>query len=310
MKAPLFIGGCSRSGTTLLASMLGAAPGTFVIPESHFKVSLLQKLIPDDHGLFFSRDVISYISTHPRYRIWCCSEPLKLMQNRVSLSVIMDTLALHYAKQHGVATVDSWIDHTPGNIEHAPVLNLHFSEAKFIHIVRDGRGFAASVKKLDWGFHDLIMIGRLWRDTLIRDLNIEKALGDRVLRVHYEDLVERPEQTLQKICAFTHHAYTPEMLKANGFFTPSYTKNQHNLIGKGVESKRSAAWKKSLTPREIELFESVAGSMLRRMKYEPMFENPSQKLSVSEFFYFKIRNTFYRYYDKYKISKRYSKNIA
>ena len=35
---PVFIGGCSRSGTTLLGSMLGAHPLAITTPESPFKI--------------------------------------------------------------------------------------------------------------------------------------------------------------------------------------------------------------------------------------------------------------------------------
>ncbi len=37
----VFIGGCERSGTTLLASMLGCASGAIVTPESQFKYDFL-----------------------------------------------------------------------------------------------------------------------------------------------------------------------------------------------------------------------------------------------------------------------------
>lgn len=44
IKQQIFIGGCSRSGTTLLGAMLGAHSDIICSPESHFKIDVLRVL--------------------------------------------------------------------------------------------------------------------------------------------------------------------------------------------------------------------------------------------------------------------------
>ncbi len=41
---PVFIGGCDRSGTTLLGAMLGATPNAVVTPESPFKIKIIENI--------------------------------------------------------------------------------------------------------------------------------------------------------------------------------------------------------------------------------------------------------------------------
>ena len=271
MNDPIFIGGCSRSGTTMLASMLSSDKNYIAIPESHFKVDVLTKICPETNGLFDTTKIVRYFTNHFRYKVWCLKDQVHIEEKYVDLPFLMNRLALMYGKQNNIENFKTWIDHTPGNMQYAPILSQIFKNSKFIHIVRDGRGFASSVKKLDWGFHDLVIIGRYWRDTLIRDLNNEMALNHRVLRVYYEDLVNQPEKTLLKVCDFLGLQYSETMLNGNGFIKPTYTEDQHKLIGKGIHKNRATAWKEELTKREIELFETVGANMLTHLGYQTQF---------------------------------------
>ncbi|MBD3360653.1 hypothetical protein GF366_02510, partial [Candidatus Peregrinibacteria bacterium] len=41
----IFIGGCPRSGTTMLGSLLGAHPEALCIPESQFKTDVMRRIV-------------------------------------------------------------------------------------------------------------------------------------------------------------------------------------------------------------------------------------------------------------------------
>ncbi|NOS35007.1 MAG: hypothetical protein GQ522_00045 [Deltaproteobacteria bacterium] len=61
------------------------------------------------------------------------------------------------------------------------------------------------------------------------------------------------------------------MLDASGFAVPQYTSRQHSLIGKRPDIKRVNAWERELTPREIEIFESITGDLLHYLGYVPRY---------------------------------------
>src|SRR6188472_1560818 len=64
---PLFIGGCERSGTTMLGAMLGGHSRCLCLPESQFMDDQLAHA--DADGRVDSRAALSRILAHERFRL-------------------------------------------------------------------------------------------------------------------------------------------------------------------------------------------------------------------------------------------------
>lgn len=263
----VFIGGASRSGTTMLGAMLGSHSKAIVTPESQFKF--------DTHLLELSHTgetekLISGIENHPRFQVWA----LKPEWDQVKTGAFHDTvlsLVDQYAafKQQPVAAY--WIDHTPVNLRHSRFLDKYYPECRFIHIVRDGRAVMASQFAMDWGSNDPIFASQKWIESLAVGLACESAYPDRCLRVRYEDLVTQPEAECTRICAFLGLLFEPEMIQGKDFDVPVFTKTQHQLVGTPPNPERISDWRKTLSERDISLFESMTFDLLPMMGYEKVF---------------------------------------
>jgi hypothetical protein len=175
-----------------------------------------------------------------------------------------------------------WIDHTPKNALYTATLFRTFPEAKMIHIVRDGRAVAASILPLDWGPNEIEPAARFWAGRLAYGLIAESCWPDKVFRVHYEDLVQGPEVTLQKLCTVLDLTYDPAMNQTAGFQVPQYTAQQHALIGQVPDRSRVSGWEKQLTPRQVEIFEYTTGDLLEMLGYRPKFGLQAKKVSRRE----------------------------
>ena len=57
------------------------------------------------------------------------------------------------------------------------------------------------------------------------------------------------------------------MLEANGFVLPGYTQGQHQLVGSPFDASRNAGWQDALGPRQVSLFEAVAGDLMDLLGY-------------------------------------------
>src|SRR5262249_378723 len=148
----------------------------------------------------------------------------------------------------------------------------HFPDAKFIHIVRDGRAVAASMLPLDWGPNEIFTAARSWQRQLSYGFIAAAALGpERLLNIRYEDLVEMPEQTMRRIASFLDIEFVPGMLSSTGLKLPKFTRYQHQLIGAPPQLERVESWRRTLSRREIEIFESVVGDLLPLLGYQPVF---------------------------------------
>jgi hypothetical protein len=270
---PVFIGGCHRSGTTLLGSMLGAHSDCLCVPESHFKVAAL--------GAHLARDttdasrVLRAISRDWRFRDWEVDiPPASVFEGELGGSYVglIEWIVIRYGERVGKPAPRVWVDHTPSNVRHAATLLEVFPDARMIHIVRDGRAVAASLLPLDWGPNRIDRAARHWVEMVGHGLAAEARWGAaRVVRVRYEDLVLEPHAALARLCAFLDLEYQARMLRADGFRVPAYTRAQHRRVGTPPDPERVDGWRTALRPRQIEIFESVVGDFLRSLGYKPLY---------------------------------------
>lgn len=215
------------------------------------------------------------IANHWRFKVWGVAYrplPAGVQGGVESYPSLIDWIVTLYGEKAGKRGASLWIDHTPENVKYAETLRGLFPDMKMIHIVRDGRGVASSIMPLDWGPNTTWSAAHWWAESVSYGVAVESLYGKkRVMRVRYEDLVAESEKTLLEICAFLDIEYQPAMLDASGFAVPQYTSRQHSLIGKRPDIKRVNAWERELTPREIEIFESITGDLLHYLGYVPRY---------------------------------------
>jgi hypothetical protein len=281
----VFIGGCGRSGTTLLGAMLGAHSDCICPPESHFKISVL-RACGWDRDQIDVRAALNLIRRHWRFKIWELDiDPAEVPREELGTSYprLLEWIVARYAERLGKTGASTWVDHTPANIRQAPTLLELFPQAKVVHIVRDGRAVAGSIMPLDWGPNTAIKAARWWLDAVAYGLALETLLGEgQIVRVRYEDLVRAPEETLRRLCGYLGIDYQPHMVQADGFRPPRYTVRQHALIGKGPHAGQATRWETRLTPRQVEIFESLTHDFLNCLGYPLRYGVKARPPSLAE----------------------------
>jgi hypothetical protein len=136
-------------------------------------------------------------------------------------------------------------------------LLLIWSNARFIHIVRDARDVARSCVGMGWagnvwaGVERWIEAEQLWSRTK-RTVPV-----DRRLEITYESLIAEPVKVLQQVCSFINVPYNEQMLTYPE--STSYGSPDPRLVGQ---------WKGKLTEREIQLIEARTAEMLVERGYE------------------------------------------
>ncbi|MGH7961502.1 MAG: sulfotransferase family protein [Candidatus Binatia bacterium] len=306
---PIFIGGCERSGTTLLGAMLGAHTSCLCVPEMKFKFDIL-RFAHEDHdihgmrGMIDKADIVRRLAKRSNFRIWELTlDVAAVPHEQISCCALIEWLVTIYGQKVGKPMPAMWVDHTPSNIRYARTLLSLFPEAYMVHIVRDGRAVAASVLPLDWGPNEIDSAARYWAERLAYGFVAESQWPQRVIRVRYEDLVEDPQSTVKKLCGALALNYEPAMSQGGGFLVPHYTAKQHALVGSTPDPARVNAWEQQFTPRQIEIFESVASDLLESLGYVPKFGLRARRMSRMEGLVSGIREL----YKKELINKRRQK---
>lgn len=295
----VFIGGHPRSGTTLLGALIGTHSDCICTPESQFKTRVLRKKNIIKGNNIDLKSAFHEILKDWRFKIW----GLKINTYPSTVEIyaeLIEYIIIQYASKKGKYNPKVWVDHTPSNIKNAMNLLRLFPDAKFLHIVRDGRAVSASIMPLDWGTNTIYKSALSWKKRVTNYIKLEDELGSQYIkRIKFEDLVQSPEKTLKDICNFINIDYQGKMVEGTGFQTPIYTKKQHSLVGRRPDISEISAWKNLLTQRQIEIFESIAHDLLLSLGYEPIYGKNAKKITFIE----KLNSYFYEFFKGKIINK-------
>lgn len=308
---PVFVVGCQRSGSTLLGAMLGAHPEIVCVPEGQFIVDLMPP--STQSGVVVPTEIIEEISRHWRFQIWDFDLGSRRPGEDETAGTYRGTiewLIRQYAATRGRQFASVWVDQQPGHLLHIPALVRHFPEAKFIHIVRDGRAVAASIMPLDWGPNEVYGAARFWQIRVGIGYAAAAFLPpEQLVCVRFEDLLVDPEHAMRKLAEFVGISYVPEMLIGTGLQIPNFTREQHGLVGTPLARDRINAWQKVLSKRQIEVFERLTGGLLELLGYELMFGSEAARLDLTEKILLIGRDQIKKVINSMKLARRRRKHV-
>ncbi|MEX2459647.1 MAG: sulfotransferase [Actinomycetota bacterium] len=273
-ETPFFVVGCGRSGSTMLRLMLDAHPELAVPGESHFIPPLWRSRRRyvrggrlDATGL--ARD----IARTPHFGHWKIpAEPffarVEALEDATFAGVVEQAF-LANAEHHGKRR---WADKTPIYVRRVELLAELWPEARFVHLIRDGRDVALSYLGVPWGPRSVSRAAWKWR----RDVSAGRAAGpvlgaDRYLELRYEELVADPGEALRRLCGFVELEFHPSMLEHHAVvdrdrLAPATGIPFHARAAGPVEA-RARDWRTDMAPRDVAGFEAVAGGLLEDLGY-------------------------------------------
>ena len=104
-----------------------------------------------------------------------------------------------------------WCDGTPDNVFHMLDLAEIFPGAKFVHIIREGRGVARSFYRVGWSPSTTAAL-RHWYHAVATGRALGKELGpSQYLEVSFESLLADPERSLRSLVDFVGEDWSTEL---------------------------------------------------------------------------------------------------
>jgi hypothetical protein len=296
---PIFIVGAPRSGTTLLQYMLRSHPRiSLPTGESHFMVPIYQNRLqygdlkqPQNIESVLkdmyrkSREFLETDLHGIRFEI---ESMTKLICQKGCLTIpdVFSTIYEENARGEGKVR---WGEKTPWYLLHMPLILEMFSNVQFVHIIRDGRDVALSLfnRRHDFGVYNIFNAAEYWTGYLERGQKLGAQLKSTAYHeVRYEDLLEKPHETVRRICDFLGEKYSERVVD----YKTSTVAGKTPLLLKPIQKSNAYKWKKQLRRRQIETFESVAGTILARNGYE--LATSGQPISLLEKALYRGHNAF------------------
>lgn len=270
---PIFIVGCHRSGKTLLRLMLDSHPLVAVPPESHFitQAYFRRRDLVGGAGFVSVDRFLGLLEHHRHFLDW--GLPLEevgaqLRRNqRLTLPRALATPFEVYAARHGK---ERWGDKTPMYVRHIPVLASLFPGAQFIHLIRDGRDVLASTGARGY-VPDVWSTAYHWWSMVTSGKRGGALIPGRYLEIRYERFVEEPEKTLRQICDLVGLEFDRAMLdytaRVKVAIPERRQKRRQKMAVSMPPTPHLRDWRIEVAPRQIAVFESIAGDLLDEIGY-------------------------------------------
>ncbi len=268
-SAPVFVSGCPRSGTTLLGNLIDAHPNiavfleSFFIPQYHLLQHLYRPLTNRDNLTRLANSISNQYSAKVNNLTF--SDELLDELPTPTYPALIDAMMLQWAQERGAMR---WGDKSPGYTSKFPLLQELFPDAKFIHIVRDGRDVWLSLQKLGWE-KNVVRAARMWARTITAAQEFGRgAQAGHYMEVRYESLIVNPDATLDRIFEFigepplNRDTENSEDQHRNEAFAP------WPKVNKAVDAQNANKWMSKMSDRDIFLFESASKRTLRDNEYE------------------------------------------
>ena len=286
-----FVVGVGRSGTTLLRMMLDAHPRLAIPPETHF----LNPFIQSSGRLRFTPKLATRTIVNDERRRWndfgLREEDLLAAFERIEPFNTTDAVRAFYvlyAEKHGKTR---WGDKTPDYIRKMRKLQKTIPEARFIHVIRDGRdaGLSQNSRIVRRGKQPVPPreLARRWRKRIVK-ARVDAEEVEHYIEVRYEDMVTDTESVLRRICEHIDLDFDPAMLtyyeraeqrlqEMAGALPAKKGRPEreagervaaHALTTKPPQADRVAVWRTEMSEAENAEFEETAGYLLDDLGYE------------------------------------------
>lgn len=289
-SAPIFIIGSQRSGTSFLYRLI----------QNYLKIGFgrdnanfvkIQSRIEEFGDLKNEKNLkrlINYIKNIPEFkkRFRGLEIDVDAFIERLEKRTYDEIVRNFYAEWAFFKQTIRWGGKTPDYAIYAPELFGLFPDAKFVHIIRDGRDVALSLFNLPWGAQNTVVAAIHWKERVEKARNFGKTLSDKnYLEIRYENLLRDPKKEFERLIYFIEYeGDKAEIIK-------QFNSEIDNLIMKNNFFK----WKKEMSPRQVKNFERYAGNLLKELDYEIKYPDELNK-PVSKLFLF--RNHFYNLFNK------------
>lgn len=284
--------GVPRSGTTLLRLMIDRHPLVAIPPETGFVAGLADRCMSQPDWYPTPHEFVDHVSNFPpdapAWRDFSMTTD-DLLNDCLALDSfsVSQGLRCFYGRYANGQGKHMWGDKTPTYGPHVASIQRLLPEVRVVHIIRDGRDVAASLRQQWFAPSDQCdQLGTFWRDQILSTRQAATDV-DHYLEIRYESLILDTEQQLRLVCAHLDIPFDSAMLsyfqaaptrltehharyRKDGALVVSRQRRlvQQQWVTQPPSPERIGSWKTQLSDHDLAQFLSTAGPLLDDLGYQ------------------------------------------
>jgi hypothetical protein len=262
-KAPIFVVGNGRSGTTLLRLMLSAHPRIYISHEAGFymwEAGFPRKMPRRQYvEAYLKSRSCRWLAIDPERVLAQLPDPLPVDRVKDAYAAIMrEKAALYDRPRYG--------DKTPGHTWCLREIYRDFPDARVIRIVRDPRSNVESLTRMPFASSSVLACAMMLRSEH------EKAapFADRMLTIRLEDLLADGRAVMGKVLEFVGEPWDDAVLDHANHLPDANDMPPHPWLESSAKERTApqAKWL-SLSPAQIRLIERITAERMAAGGYPP-----------------------------------------
>jgi hypothetical protein len=263
-KAPIFVIGTGRSGTTLLRFMLSAHPRIYITHEASFYLweMLYPRRAPRRAFLDYYFQTVNYrwLRLDPNLVTDGLPDPLPRERIGEAYANLMRAKAAQYGRVR-------FGDKTPSHAAFLRRIFEDFPGARVVHIVRDPRGVALSLSRMPWAGASLFGNAHF--------CEVERRqvapYRHRILTIRLEDLLSDARATMGRVLDHVGEPWDDAVLDH-----PRHIPDPNDMppypwleSAAGSRGEKGVKWREALSPVQIRMIERQARRVMAEHGYQP-----------------------------------------
>lgn len=249
---PIIVGGCYRSGTSLVRRILNAHSRIYCGPEVKF--------FRDFYGNYFHDPI-----RHLRFT----TSARNLLPEPELLKVLGGAFVTLQERAAEMAGKPRWADKNPENVLYLDQWQrLLGEEWLMVHVVRNPLDTLASIKEMEFPLTipaELDARTNLYNRYIQAGTDFGSAHPDRYHRVLYEELVSNPAQVVYALMSWLDECFEPEQRTFNNLSHQSGLEDPKVAKTSTIHRQAVGRWRELLTPEEATQIAEACGPVWRQI---------------------------------------------
>ena len=272
----VFIGGASRSGTSLLQAILNENSICTSPPESHILETFAYAPMSFINESFKDRKRLLDLLVKDKWIHRLNIDPEKVISKLTDESTTIDLFRIYMEEYASRANKRIMVDGCPINIWFLKRLKEDFPGCYILHIVRDPRDVVISTQKAQYNDKFIFpppQIAKQFLTGYLQSIRFAKEYGNRYHKIYYEELISDPEKVVRSICKFLEITFEFKMLEfqESGKKVAAVEESWKENLSKPILKDNFGKWKTEMKKKDIIQVEYICRRFfeLEKKHYQP-----------------------------------------